>query len=288
MSVRNMFGVVLVALLILGGSAAAQQPRPIQVMLIEPTSLPRGQTTAITVIAQGLPNIQSAFIYPPIRVKVVEIKGGAPRADGIVEVRILIAVDANATPGERALSVQLPGFGFELTKIRIQDHNIRIADLKPGFPDASIPADHGAPPRLFSFMLFDDQNDVFQPDGTLMGEIETRVRCGNKETQVRGRDLSSCGVSREPATPTRTAPVDVPTQVVRRARDADKAGMPPPPQIPATMPQGNITGLTHTVGTNVTFDLPEWAGKGPCEVRVSVKDKAGNESNPLRLAIDLK
>ncbi len=41
-------------------------------------------------------------------------------------------------------------------------------------------------------------------------------------------------------------------------------------------------------GRTVTFDLPEWAGKGACEVRVSVKDKAGNESNPLRLAVELK
>jgi hypothetical protein len=38
----------------------------------------------------------------------------------------------------------------------------------------------------------------------------------------------------------------------------------------------------------VTFDLPEWVGKGKCEIRVSVKDKAGNESNALRIAAELK
>lgn len=289
MTVRNPTGVALVPLLLLlGGSAAAQQAQPMTVKQLEPTSLPRGQTTKVTLIAQGLPNIQSASIDPPLGVKVVEIKHGLSGADGIEEVGIVIAVDANAIPGERTLSVSSPGWDFELTKIRIQDHDIRIADLKVGFPEGEIPAEHAASLRLFSFTLLDDQNDVFRPDARPIGEVNTRTTCGKQELNANSNDLN-IGVSGAPATTAPAIREAVPTQVVRRAKDSDKAIGPPPP-VPPTMPQGNVTvaRVANTGGTTVTFDLPQWAGKGACEVRLSVKDKAGNESNTLRLAVDLK
>ncbi len=292
---------------LLPAAAGAQQLKPVEIKEIEPTSIPRGKTTTITVTGVGLPDIQSALVVPPPGVKFVEIKKGTARPDGTSTIGIVLAVDAKAAPGERTLAVSSPGWDFELTKIRIQDHDIRIADLKAGLPGpGDHPAEH-APARMFSFTLFDDQQDVFGPDASVLGAVDTAITCGGKRMNASHTDFSSLGVSGSAAGPSTTptsqlasptgppaAPPDqVPTQAVRTNAGPEKAGgqrVPTPPDIPTSVPSGNPTAVA-AVGSRsqtVTFSLPEWVGKGSCEIRVSVKDEAGNQSNVLRLSADLK
>lgn len=280
--------VCLVVLSVAAPPAEAQQPKPMTVKLIEPTSLPRGQTTTIRVVAVGLPDVQSAVVFPPFGTKVVEITKGPAGEGGTGEVGIVIAVDADAQPGQRALRISSPGWDLELTKVRIQDHNLRIADLKAEAPVEGMPPDHSGAGRHFAFTLFDDKADVFESDARLIGDVTALTTCGGKALKVAGRDMDSYGVSGTASPSTAGAQETVPVQQVRRAKDPDpKAG--PPPDLPKALTQGGATTLASgSRGMAVSFTLPAWAGTGACEIRLSVTDKAGNESNVLRLKADLK
>ena len=120
---------VVVGLIAVAWASPAQAQQPLRVEGIYPRQLPIAHTTVISLVLPSVDDIQ-AEISPAQGVTVAKVTRGDNFQGSHTWWAVDVAVATNATPGERTLTLRLPGGRSTSTWVMLPSHAPQISNLR--------------------------------------------------------------------------------------------------------------------------------------------------------------